>query len=173
MTEDQKRPTLEVPFCGCVFLGKRRSSSESTVPIVLTAGFVQSVEFLKKSWNLSNYFPDLEKVWKRWSLEKMRKSHEFFFSNLQQVLYKWIFSFLFFFQSYSTSSSCLQSTTKKALFLRFKVSIDHLFDNLESGERNYCFGKSSGKSSSSSSRDIFFYLFFFFNSPSCLQRWLV
>ena len=97
MTEDQKRPTLEVPFCGCVFLGKWRSSSESTVPTVLTAEFVQSLEFLKKSWNLSNYFPDLEKVWKRWSLEKMRKSHEFFFSNLQQVLYKWIFSFLFFF----------------------------------------------------------------------------
>ena len=28
-------------------------------------------------------------------------------------------------------------------FLRFlKVSIDHLIDNLESGKRNYCFGKS-------------------------------
>ena len=26
-----------------------------------------------------------------------------------------------------------------------KVSIDHLFDNLESGKRNYCFGKKSGK----------------------------
>ena len=24
----------------------------------------------------------------------------------------------------------------------FKVSVDHLFDNLESGKRNYCFGKS-------------------------------
>ena len=27
-----------------------------------------------------------------------------------------------------------------------KVSIDHLFDNLESGKKNYCFGKRSGKS---------------------------
>ena len=28
-----------------------------------------------------------------------------------------------------------------------KVSIDHLFDNLESGKKkNYCFGKKSGKS---------------------------
>ena len=95
MTEDQKRPTLGVPFCGCVFLGKWRSSSESTVPSVLTSGFVQSLEVLKKSWSLCSYFPDLEKVWKRWNLEKMIKSLEFFsfffFSNLQQVLYKWIF----------------------------------------------------------------------------------
>ena len=30
---------------------------------------------------------------------------------------------------------------EKALFLRFfKVSIDHLFDNLESGKIYYCFG---------------------------------
>ena len=28
----------------------------------------------------------------------------------------------------------------------YKVSIDHLFDNLESGKRNNCFGKKSGKS---------------------------
>ena len=27
-------------------------------------GFVQSLEFLKKSWNLPQNFPDLEKVWK-------------------------------------------------------------------------------------------------------------
>ena len=27
-----------------------------------------------------------------------------------------------------------------------KVSFDHLFDDLESGKRNYCFGKKSGKS---------------------------
>ena len=27
----------------------------------------------------------------------------------------------------------------------FKVSVDYLFDNLESGKRNYCFGKMSGK----------------------------
>ena len=29
----------------------------------------------------------------------------------------------------------------------FKVSTDHLFDNLESGKRNYCFGKKVGKKS--------------------------
>ena len=70
----------------------------------------------------------------------------FFLSNVQQVRYKLIFFFVFFFKSYSTTSVCFQRTTKKALFLRFKVSVDHLFDNLETGERNYCFGKSSGKS---------------------------
>ena len=35
---------------------------------------------------------------------------------------------------------------EKALFLRFfKVSIDDLFDNLKSGKRNSCFGKSLEK----------------------------
>ena len=29
----------------------------------------------------------------------------------------------------------------------FKVSTDHLFDNLESGKRNYCFGKKVCKKS--------------------------
>ena len=31
---------------------------------LLYAGFVQSLEFLKKSGNLRTTFPDLEKVWK-------------------------------------------------------------------------------------------------------------
>ena len=138
---------------------------------------------LKKSWNLSSYFPDLEKVWKRLSLEKMIKSLEFFFfPNLQQVLYKGIF-FGFFFKSYSTSSVCLQCTTKKALFLRFKASIDHLFDNLESGGRNYCVGKSLAFSIQKSVWTLLpalcvtsFFRWFFFSqpiSPSCSQRWWV
>ena len=37
---------------------------------ILYAGFVQSLEFLKKSGNLRTTFPDLEKVCKRQSLEK-------------------------------------------------------------------------------------------------------
>ena len=65
----------------------------------------------------------------RWSLEKMKKSLEFF-SKLQQVLYKWSFfpfsSFLF--KSFSTSPVCLQGTMKKALFL-------HLFDKTLSMEK--------------------------------------
>ena len=59
----------------------------------------------------------------------------------------------FFFvlvKSYSISPVCFQPTCimKKSLFLRFLRSllITDLFDNLESGKRNYCFGKKSGKS---------------------------
>ena len=58
----------------------------------------------------------------------------------------------FFFvlvKSYSISPVCFQPTCimKKSLFLRFLRSllITDLFDNLESGKRNYCFGKKSGK----------------------------
>ena len=35
---------------------------------------------------------------------------------------------------------------KKFVPAFFKVSIDHLFDNLESEKRNNCFGKKSAKS---------------------------
>ena len=46
-------------------------------------------------------------------------------------------------KSYSISPVRLQRIVVKALFLRFcKVSIDHLFDNLESGKKICCFGKS-------------------------------
>ena len=66
---------------------------EQLAVMVLWTGSIQSLEFLKKSWNLSSNF----QTWKK--------------------------------------------------FLRFfKVSIDHLFGNLESRKRNYCYGKKSGKS---------------------------
>ena len=52
-------------------------------------------------------------------------------------------------KSYSISPVWLQPSTKKALFLAsFNVSTDHPFDNLESGKRNYCFGKIACKKSS-------------------------
>ena len=62
------------------------------------------------------------------------------------MLYKCFFFVLF--KSYLISPVCLQPSTKKALFFAsFKVSTDHLFDNLESGKRNYCFGKKVCKKS--------------------------
>ena len=87
---------------------------------------------MKKSGNLPSNFPDLGKDWKmELKSGKMVKSLDIFF-----VLVK----------SYSMSSLRLQRIGKKALFLPFlEVSIDHLFDNLESGKRNYYFGKKSGK----------------------------
>ena len=152
MTGDQKRPTLGVPFCGCVFLGKWRSSSESTVPTVLTTGFVQSLEFLKKSWVF------------------------FFFL---------VFFFLIIIKTFRMFAAL--RTTKKALFLRFKVSVDHLFDNRESWERSDCLEEVLEKVLNFGSKNLcepcyqlfawhFFSLVFFLNhyfSPSCLQRWWV
>ena len=54
-------------------------------------GCVQSLEFLKKSWNLPSNFPDLEKVW------KMVKSRELFF----------LFYFYLFFKLQATTSALL------------------------------------------------------------------
>ena len=49
-------------------------------------------------------------------------------------------------KSYSISFVHLQRIMENAFFLYFvKVSIDHPFDNLEYGKRNYCFGKSLEK----------------------------
>ena len=47
-----------------------------------------------------------------------------------------------FFSFWSNLIQSCMDVREKALFLCFfKVSIDHLFDNLESGKVNYCFGK--------------------------------
>jgi len=56
------------------------------------AGFVQSLELLKKSWNLQTSFPDLEKAWKiKIKCGKNgKKSGVFLFWKLQQVLNCWV-----------------------------------------------------------------------------------
>ena len=79
-----------------------------------------------QSWNLLSNFPVLEKVRK-----KMVRS---FFWKLQRLLYKYVCTHV-----------CLQRIIDNALFLLFLRSLAHLFDNLESGKRNYCFGKSLEK----------------------------
>ena len=73
---------------------------------------------------------------------KMVKSLHFF-SKQQRILSKWN---LFCFGQIVFNFACTfpAHLKKKALFLRFfKVSIDHLFDSLESGKRKYCFGEKS------------------------------
>ena len=80
----------------------------------VASGFVQSLEFFKKSWKFANNFQDLEKVW-RIETKSGKNGKK-----------PWVF---FFFQSYSKclsaiflrlgQSICLQHTTKKPLFLRF------------------------------------------------------
>ena len=69
-------------------------------------------------------------------------SSEFFFSKLQQVLFKGT-NILVLVKSYSISPTGLQQTVKKLCScVVFKDSIDHLFDNLVSGKTNYCLKKS-------------------------------
>ena len=92
---------------------------------------------------MSSSFPGLEKVWKiEHKSGKMVKSLEFFFfkattSRLCMFYYSLFWSNLIQFYPYMC-----RAPRKKALFLR---RVDHLFDNLESGKRNYCFGKSLEK----------------------------
>ena len=85
---------------------------------LFTHGFVQSLEFLKKPWNLPSNFPDLEKVWK---IERKPgetvKSLKFFFSKLQQVFLKW-FYFLRLVKSYSISPVRLQCVREKSFVLK-------------------------------------------------------
>ena len=114
-----------------------QTSYQSTV-------FVQSLEFLKKTWNLPSYFPDMEKVWK---MEKksgiMVKSLEFFFSKL--IRQDFISEIFRVGQILFNLAPTFAAHHEKKIFLAFfKVSVDHeLFDNLESGKRSYCFGKKS------------------------------
>ena len=63
-----------------------------------------------------------------------------FFKKVKLVLYKWIF--LSFLSNFIQPRPFVNSTPRKMLCSCFlKVSIDHLFDNLEYGKRNYCFEK--------------------------------
>ena len=70
----------------------------------------------------------------------------FFFEKLQQVFYKWIFFFVLV-KSHSISPVRLECITERALFLHhfFIVSINHLFYNLDSGEKKKLFWKKCGK----------------------------
>ena len=91
------------------------------------SGFLQSLEFLKKSQQFS-------------------RPENFFQSYNNKCLISENFCVLV--KSYSISPVCLQPIMKKALFLSFLMSLltTDLSDNLESGKRNYCLGKRSGKS---------------------------
>ena len=98
---------------------QRLNEAQWTSWNVVSIGLVQSLEFLKQSWNLPGNFQDLKKVWKmEIKSGKMAKK-------------SWVFSPVLLLQC------------KKSFVPAF---IDHLFDNFESGKRNYCCGKKSGKS---------------------------
>ena len=96
------------------------------IPLDNETVLLQSLEFLKKSWNLPSNFPDLEKVWKieikSW---KMVKSLEF--GKLQQVLYS---EFFLSCSSWKKLRSCIFSRSPLITYL-MTLSLE-----------NYCFGKS-------------------------------
>ena len=99
--------------------------------------FVPSLELLKKSWNVPRNFPDPEKVWKIEVKSWKNGKKSWVFWKLQ-VRHKWYF---FGFGQISLHLAC---TSWKKIYSRvFNISIDHLhvFYNLESGKRNYSFGK--------------------------------
>ena len=112
-------------------------------------GSVQSLEFLKKSWNLPCNFLDLEKVWK---IEIKSSKKIIFFFKLQKVLYKWNF---FPVGQIIFNLACSVSLIKLCSYSFLKVSFAHLFDNCESGKRSYCFGKSLEKIWNFGSKNLF------------------
>ena len=115
-------------------------------------GSVQSLEFLKKSWNLPCNFLDLEKVWK---IEiKSGKNSKFFFKATTSALQvKFLSCWSNHFQS--CLYVCSASLIKLCSCSYFKVSTAHLFDKCESEKRSYCFGKSLEKIWNFGSKNLF------------------
>ena len=102
------------------------------------------VRILEKVLKLVQQFSrPFEKVWKiKIKSGKMVKSFDFFFKATTSALQVSSFFFVLV-ESYSTSPVRLHCVMKKSFVPAFfKVSVNHLFDNLESGKRNYSFGKS-------------------------------
>ena len=100
-----------------------------------------SLEFLK-IWNLPSNFPGLEKVRKiEVKSGKNGKKSCVFFPKLLRVLYKWN-AFCFGQILFNLVRTFAVHRKKRFVpaFLR-SILITYYFDNLESGKRNYCFGK--------------------------------
>ena len=106
---------------------------------LLGAGFVQSVaqQFSRPGKTLEN----VDKVWENGK----NSSFLFCFQSYNKYFiseFFFPFFFFFFFKSYSISPVRLHYILKQSFVPAFfKVSIDRLFDELQSGKRNYCFGK--------------------------------
>ena len=102
---------------------------------------------LVQSWNLSSNFPELEEVWKmEIKSGKMVKNLEYFFKSYNKCSISEFFSF---WSNHTQSRVYVCSTSwKKLCSCVFKVPIDHLFDNLESGKseiKKLLWQKKSGK----------------------------
>ena len=115
-------------------------------------GSVQSLEFLKKSWNLPCNFLDLEKVWKI-EIKSSKKIKIFFQATTSALQLKFFSCWSNHFQS--CLYVCSVSLIKLCSCSFLKVSLAHLFDNCESGKRSYCFGKSLEKIWNFGSKNLF------------------
>ena len=112
-----------------IFFNWRSYSTYLQIVFIKLAGFVQiSLLIILEKVLKFTLFQTLKKVWKIGvSVDKMVKRLD------DQVLHKWN---VFVLVKIPSGLHVMN----KALFLRFfKVSVNHLFDNLESGKRNYCF----------------------------------
>ena len=135
------------------------STAQVSIPPASPSSFLltfgsYSRGFLKKAWNLPSNFPNLEKVCNIDISSGQEKLFlffvcfvclfvclflfVFFFSQLQEVPYNWIF---FVGQIFSNLARMFAAHYESF----FKIPIDHLFDNFESGKKTL-FGKKSGKS---------------------------
>ena len=138
---------------------------------------------LKKSWNLSSYFPDLEKVWKRLSLEKMIKSLEFFFFQIYNKCFIREFFSVFFSNliqplpyACSVPRKKLCSCVLRPLLITCLITLN-LEEEIIVLEKALHF---QSKNLCEPSYQLFawhlFFVGFFFSqpiSPSCSQRWWV
>ena len=85
-------------------------------------GFIQSLKFLKKSWNLPSNFPDLEKVWKT-EKKPGKKIVKSFFEGYNKCFTSEIFFLLVKSYSILPVHVRLQRIIDKALFLLFLRSL--------------------------------------------------
>ena len=106
------------------------------------SGFIQFLNYC-----LPSNFPNLEKDWKMEikSGQMVKRIEFFFFFKATTSALEVNFCFSFWSNLIQSRPFVCSVPEKKLCFFVFKVSIDHLFDNLESEKRNSCFGKKSGK----------------------------
>ena len=109
-------------------------------------GFVQSLEllFAQQFSRPGKRLENGDEVWTN-GKKNFRFFFFFFFSKAITSALEVNFCFSLWSNLIQSRPFVCSAPKKKLCFFLFKVSIDHLFDNLEFEKRNNCFGKTSGK----------------------------
>ena len=136
---------------------RRVSCTETELFLLKTGRLEQSLELLKKSWNLQSNFPDVEECKIEMKSGKMVKSRSFYPELKSYSILSVIKKFNHRMRSCRTllcfalhRGYCTFEVHREKSFLVpafFKVSVDHLFDNLESGNfgsKNHTIPKEEG-----------------------------